>query len=391
MSSRPGYLSTTEFDAVQTFEEFPIERVHMTIRAALRMLLTTVVATLATAAVSYGQQLPFDRLSSERLDVFPPSNRVSGTPGAMRIEDMTCRHLPSSNLRRRIVDVAVQEWGFFGFTVVDQTQIVASGPPVRRQRRRMPWLDTRESARVADSIAGYWAITSDGSWILSRQNAVWQGPSGVASRWRDPWSAAFVSWVMCESGLGDQDQFRRAIAHHAYIDQAIQARDDMSMRAAFTAYDVGERALSPGDLVCSARRPAYRTIAERRPDMGNGIRSHCDIVVQIDHPNERILVIGGNVRGAVSLKLLPAVFGRGDSAQTVQSVGQGRRAVFAHLRLEAQSIESNALENSPTIEALDEHGDALSWLEQRLNGGSPAPCCGLQTISTGPSPFNPAL
>ena len=108
---------------------------------------------------------------------------------------------------------------------------------------------------------------------MERQNDSWNGPRGIASRWNAPWSAAFVSWVMCEAGLGGTNQFRRAVAHHAYIDQAIRACDGRASQAAFTAYDAGETAIEPGDLLCSSRRPAYRAIAERRRQMGVGARA----------------------------------------------------------------------------------------------------------------------
>src|SRR5690606_33990862 len=91
---------------------------------------------------------------------------------------------------------------------------------------------------------------------------------------------------------------------------AIEARDDGDSTAAYVAYDLGERRLEPGDMVCRARRAVYRSIAERRPDVGVGVRSHCDIVVKVEAERERVLAIGGNVRGRVSLKLLPATFER---------------------------------------------------------------------------------
>jgi hypothetical protein len=165
-----------------------------------------------------------------------------------------------------------------------------------------------------------------------------------------PWSAAFVSWVMCEAGLGSTDQFQRAIAHHTYIDQAIRARDERAPRSAFVAYDAGEAAITPGDLLCASRRPAYRTIAERRRQAGIGARSHCDVVVKVDEKRERILVIGGNVRGAVSLKLLPAVR-ESDKHLRPKDVGEEARPFFAHLKLQADSIDANALDSSPTIKA----------------------------------------
>ena len=184
----------------------------------------------------------------------------------------------------------------------------AAGGVSRRTKRRA-W---------RASIAGYWAVTPEGSWIVGRQNDDWKGPDGIGARWNAPWSAAFISWVMCEAGLGKAAQFQRAIAHHAYIDQAIRARDGRAAQAAFAAYDMGETAINPGDLLCSSRRPVYRTLAERRRQPGVGARTHCDIVVKVDETRERILAIGGNVRATVSLKLLRA------QRQTWPAVARGR-------------------------------------------------------------------
>ena len=320
----------------------------------------SLIAVSAVASVGHAQVLRVDRLPAEELEVLSPAARVSGEPGNMRVTQSSCRTLPIDETRRRIVDIAVQEWGFFGFRVVDQT---VPEPPRQRRRGRGSRLGPQESARVADSIAGYWSTTSDGSWIIDRQNAVWSGPRGIGADWRDPWSAAFVSWVMCESGLGDANRFQRAIAHHRYIDQAIEARGDKPSQAAFVAYAVGEFSIEPGDLLCSARRSAYRSIEERRKDLGNGVRTHCDIVMKVDAANDRILAIGGNVSDAVSLKFLPAVFSQGPNGEpSVRSVGQNGRTVFAHLKLRADPVGMDALEHTPTMRALRERGHSLDWL-----------------------------
>jgi len=313
----------------------------------VKRLMLALSAVVAAASVGYAQRATFDRLSPELFDVVPPSGRVRGNPGNLQIRQTPCRTLPRTEIRRRLVDVAVQEWGFFGFTVVDQTNVDASDRR-RGSRRRRVRPSPEESARVAESIAGYWTVTPQGAWILDEQNGAWQGPRGVSARWRFPWSAAFMSWVMCEGGLGDTGQFQRAVAHHTYIDQAIRARDDGASNAAFVAYDIGEAAIAPGDLLCSARRPAYRTIAERRRQMGNGARTHCDIVVKIDEPRHRILAIGGNVQSSVSLKLLPAARAEGEDLRPVTSA----RRMFAHLKLRAEPIEADAFEGSPTMRAV---------------------------------------
>ena len=310
--------------------------------------LALAVVCLSVASAGFAQQTPFDRLPAALLDAVPPSGRVRGAPGRMTIHRLPCPNLPLADVRRRIVDLAVQEWGFFGFPVVDRTNVDAADRTAPRTRRRRRRPNRAESARVAPSIAGYWAATPHGGWIVNAQNTAWKGPRGVGARWRYPWSAAFVSWIMCEGGLGDSSRFQRAVAHHVYIDQAIRGRAADETRAAFAAYDIGTATLVPGDLLCSARRPAYRSIAQRRRQMGNGARTHCDIVVALDETRDRILAVGGNVRGTVALKLLPAARG---PDKNLRPVG-GTRPMFAHLKLRAAPIEANAFDHTPTMRVL---------------------------------------
>jgi hypothetical protein len=255
------------------------------------------------------------------------------------------------------VDVALQEWAFFGFPVLDRVNGSRLVPPgassqpgtvsFENTTGRVRGLSARESERVAASIAGYWAVTPEGRGVVQEQNRVWNS-RGIGTRWNAPWSAAFISWVMCEGGLGTNERFRRAVAHWTYIDQAIRARDGQTSQAAFVAYDIGERAVEPGDLLCLGRRPAYQSMAERRRQMGVGASSHCDVVVSVDVPGERILAIGGNVLRSVSLKVLPAVRDpqAGLRARTTSGV-----PLFVHLRLRADPIAPNALAESPVLAA----------------------------------------
>jgi hypothetical protein len=324
----------------------------------LRLFAVFVVVTLGATLVSHAQQTPLERLPPDVLDVTPPHARVRGTPGGMAVQPRPCPVRPVTQARRRIVDVAAQEWGFFGFRVVDRTEIAPPGD--RRSNavpragvqagafRRRSRLPPEEAERVASSIAGYWAVTSEGAWIVGRQNEEWKGADGIAARWNAPWSAAFISWVMCEAGLGTADLFQRAIAHHAYIDQAIRARDGRSSRSAFAAYDMGEAVITPGDLLCSSRQPVYRTVAERRRQMGAGARTHCDIVVKVDEATERILVIGGNVRGTVSLKVLRAERQAGKPLGVMDP--DEERPIFVHLKLRAEAIAADALDTSATMQ-----------------------------------------
>jgi hypothetical protein len=304
---------------------------------------------LGLAGAARGQNSSADRLPFDVLDIRAPSERVSGSPGSMQIQDRSCRALPSSEVRSRIVNAAVQEWAYFGFTTLDYTDSEISSATRTSLGRRWSLLSPDQSLRVADSIAGYWAAAPDSGWILERQNNNWKS-RGMTTRWRDPWSAAFISWVMCEGGLADRSQFARAVAHHTYIDQAIRARDNGDTGAAFQAYDIGEQAVMPGDMLCRGSRPAYRSLAERRSHFGVGARTHCDIVVKVDTELPGFHVIGGNVRGTVGLKLLP---GELTNDGFVKAVPYGNRTLFAHLKLNAEPLPLNALDLSPTMQALD--------------------------------------
>lgn len=311
------------------------------------------------------QATPFDRLPAHVFDAAPPTVRVTGAPGSMVPTPGTCRSRPVADARRRIVELAVQEWGFFGFPVVEYNaeEDDGSGPGGARAggpgaagrgqgggRGRGPSrIGTPEAARTAASIGGYWAVTPGGAWIIENQNEYWREAISGVTRWRFPWSAAFISWLMCEGGIGTPEQFQRAIAHHTYIDQAIRARDGAAPQAAYVARDVGEAPVAPGDMLCTSRQPVFRTIADRRRQMGQGARTHCDLVVKVDDTAGHILAIGGNVRGVVGLKVLPAARVRGSLQPALPA---SARQVFAHLSLRGQAAAADAFNDSPTLTAL---------------------------------------
>lgn len=325
------------------------------------------VAFVGIADIAAAQDaLP--RLPRAAFDVIAPSERVQGPRGGMTVYQALCRNAPTSWARRRVVDVAVQEWAFFGMQTIDATRIEerilppglvpdAINPklPAPRIEREFARLGMSESNDELDTtIAGYWSSTPDGPRILAQQNDAWSAPGGNSVGWVQPWSAAFISWVICEAGLGEMAQFQRSIAHRNYIDQAIRARDGMDADAAYVAYDAGEAPIEPGDLLCNARASAeYRMLADRRRDVGRFAPTHCDIVVKIDERAGRIFVIGGNVVQSVSLTILPLRRDGDNYAKPVdESIIDGARTVFAHLKLRADPVELNALDNSPTVRAL---------------------------------------
>jgi hypothetical protein len=134
-----------------------------------------------------------------------------------------------------------------------------------------------------------------------------------------PWSAAFVSYVIRQSGVA-ANAFRFAGAHRVYIYDAFAAS------AAEPAKEAGDRiyracpltATRPrvGDLICQHREPALadagdEAVRERiraELDGGNGARTvwrtHCEVVAHVDAPARKVYTIGGNVNQAVSARKL---------------------------------------------------------------------------------------
>ena len=307
------------------------------------------------------------RLPRDVFDVIPPSDRVQGERGSFHIYQAACRIGPTAWARRRVVDIAVQEWAFFGFQTIDatkaETHLLPQGlvpdsvnprlgaPRIARDYVRLGKADSESAADA--TIAGYWSAAPGGASPVNQQNRAWNAPGGDAVKWLQPWSAAFVSWVMCEAGLGDIKQFARDISHRVYIDQAIHARDGTAPDAAFVAYDSGEAAINPGDVLCNARGDrGYRNLADRRAEEGHFAPTHCDIVVKVDEGVGRVFVIGGNVQESVSLTILPAIKDGAFMRPLDDSIVDGARTVFAHLKLRADAIEPNALDNSETLRAV---------------------------------------
>ena len=329
----------------------------------MRAALAALVA-LGLAAPVHAQTA---RVPRDVFDVIPPSERVAGEPGDMRVVQSGCRVGPTDWARRRIVDVAVQEWAFFGFQTVDARPVEAGRlpdgivpdalnprrPAPRQARHMLRFGDWEDRDRVTTTVAGYWSATPDGAEVIGDQNREWRR-TDRAIDWVQPWSAAFISWVMCEGGLGDMGQFARDISHRVYIDQAIRARDGQAPDAAFVAHDAGETEIQPGDLLCNARGSAsYRTLADRRRDTGEYAPLHCDIVVRVDVQEALFHLIGGNVMNSVTLTILPGVRDGEHLRPLAEDDLDGARTMFAHLKLRAPAIELNALDATPTIRAMN--------------------------------------
>jgi hypothetical protein len=109
-----------------------------------------------------------------------------------------------------------------------------------------------------------------------------------------PWSAAAISFVVRKAAKAHAayGKFKFADGHARYVHDSIRKREAGETRTPFWGFRITERKPQLGDIVCKNRGDGITFDVARRTDQ---FRSHCDIVVAIDSPANRLLALGGNV------------------------------------------------------------------------------------------------
>jgi hypothetical protein len=134
-----------------------------------------------------------------------------------------------------------------------------------------------------------------------------------------PWSAAFISYVVRQSGAG-ANAFQFSNAHRAYIydafaTSAAELANGGSDRL-YRACPLTTTKPRAGDMICQQREPTLvdasdesvreriRTELEGGTDTRSIRRTHCEIVAFVDAPARKMYSIGGNVNQAVAARKL---------------------------------------------------------------------------------------
>ncbi len=183
-----------------------------------------------------------------------------------------------SPLKRQLLLLALQEWGYFG-------------------HQQVVYRDTEESI----PHVGIWE--DDDRAHSDRVNRYWRavGLDLTGKDCQQPWSAAFISWLMATAGV-PEDDFPPAAAHWVYVSYLIRHADRPSAR--FVPHAIDAYRPQPGDLICASRGgPAPSWLY---PPVQSGLSApvpmHCDMV--IGQWGRTLQAIGGNVRNAVSESIL---------------------------------------------------------------------------------------
>jgi hypothetical protein len=185
-------------------------------------------------------------------------------------------NLDPDGWKYKIIELANEEWVFFG-----QQKVVIDG-----DEESIPHVGTWEDDDYVHSerIRDYWKAVDVAE--LSGEDC------------DQPWSAAFISWIMQQAGI-PASLFPRAIAHKTYVSYFLAHGQEPD--ALFIPHTIQDYAPKPGDLICARRGKGYFQVEQTLPQTVE-TPLHCDIVVQVN--NTTLQAIGGNVRNSVSKTMI---------------------------------------------------------------------------------------
>ena len=136
----------------------------------------------------------------------------------------------------------------------------------------------------------------------NRINQYWRaaGASRLSGKdCKEPWSAAFISWIMQEAGVPEY-LFPPGSAHRSYLNHILANAHNPG--SVLIPHTIQEYKPKPGDLICANRgRNTPAKVIVVLPDSLNA-KLHCDIVMETK--GQTLEAIGGNVRNSVSKTIL---------------------------------------------------------------------------------------
>jgi hypothetical protein len=184
---------------------------------------------------------------------------------------------PAHSWKYKIAKIAHNEWLYFG-----QQKVV-----IDENEESIPHVGIWEDDDYSHS---------------NRINQYWRavGVSRLSGKdCKEPWSAAFISWIMQEAGVPEY-LFPPASAHRSYLNHFLANAHDPG--AILIPHTIQEYKPKPGDLICANRsRSTPAKVIEVLPDSLNA-KLHCDIVMETK--GQTLEAIGGNIRNSVSKTIL---------------------------------------------------------------------------------------
>lgn len=214
-----------------------------------------------------------------------------------------------SETAKEIVKTACEEHRLWQRPFIDRNGRLASLGPTEAENDSLA-----DDGLIAwQRAAGYWRESNTLNAMAAIPGAQsCMAPAGLRETDNDcrsflldnPWSAAFISWVMTRSGVAT---FTRSPRHIDYIRTAYST----PASSPYQLRDPAAEKPAPGDMLCFLRnRTTSLDYTGLVHALGNNSAqhwpSHCEIVVAANVGGDRTLyLIGGNVANTVVMRMLP--------------------------------------------------------------------------------------
>jgi hypothetical protein len=238
------------------------------------------LAVIASLGVMVGLQLN----NRQAATPSPPSSALSPTAQDPDPRQANLTGANGNDVRDRAIAQALAEWRFFGGQTIDSGRLVRAGrteaDPGQWQRILRYW---REGA-LKDTL---------------------RGPADVSSN-DNPWSAAFLAYVIRKAGAADQ--LLSASSHSGYIKEAIYNRQISANNAPLIGHRVTDYAPRPGDLLCAPRGWAIGQVSYDTAVRLDFFPSRCELVISTSA--NQITTIGGDLMDSVSRHQIAAKEGK---------------------------------------------------------------------------------
>ena len=155
-------------------------------------------------------------------------------------------------------------------------------------------------------VGEYWTELAKtppyGSWsgYNGRSGVTFDKKGKVTSNKNQPWSAAFISYVMSIAGAGKD--FSYAPSHSVYIVKALDDAKKTKPAGKFIARRHKLYTPKLGDLIACERKPKIDPNFDtyKKYVAAGHYEAHCDIVTEVH--DKHVITIGGNVNNSVSQK-----------------------------------------------------------------------------------------
>ena len=236
----------------------------------------------------------------------PAADTLSPGPAYVTTEGLNFRKEPGGEIIRPLtlaqpVTVVERVGDTRWYTVeIDGAKGVVSGAYLRP-----PLASPKE--KLIEKLIGEWVRFKKGSsseenepyntyvhemWVALGEN--WYGNSTYANGQDVPWSAAFISFVIGNSGP-EYGEFHFAASHSVFSNDAIRARVMAETQKPFWAYRINEQKPEIGDIVHRNRLGSGPVYTYEYTENHTQFPSHSDIVCEVRGNVAR--VIGGNTGG----------------------------------------------------------------------------------------------